>query len=119
MMADQDKMYEVIRHLIENAVKFTFDGEVTVSNEVNSKSAIIKVSDTGVGIPEEDQKNVFTKFFQSGRFGQSNPLEQQGAGLGLFISKHVVELHGGQMEFQSQEGKGSTFTVTLPIATKQ
>lgn len=115
LMIDREKIYEVIRHLIENAIKFTYDGEVSVKNEIVRNSIVITVSDTGVGIPHQDQQNVFSKFFQSGRFDEDNPLEQQGAGLGLFISKHVVELHGGKMEFRSQEGKGSTFWITLPL----
>lgn len=112
---DRDKIYEVMAHLIENAIKFTFNGTVAVSAKSDSKEVIVTVKDTGIGISKEEQKKLFSKFYQSGRFRTESPIEQQGVGLGLFISKNIIELHGGKIEVESKEGKGSAFTLVLPI----
>ncbi len=110
---DKDKIYDIIFNLIENAIKFTYDGQVEVSLSEDGDIVSVAISDTGVGISGEDQKKLFSKFFQSARFDEKMPQEQQGAGLGLYISKNVVKLHGGDIKVVSELHHGSTFTVTL------
>jgi signal transduction histidine kinase len=105
------RMKEVLRNLLDNAIKFTEHGgiEVTVFKEGENIHTTIK--DTGKGIPETNLDYIFTKFYRI-----KDPLEmEQGLGLGLFISKRIVEAHGGKMWAESIEGQGSIFHFTLPI----
>ena len=115
MSIDQAKIGEVVTNLINNANKFTEKGKIAVTSKVKDGKIVVSVSDTGVGISEEDQKHLFEKFYQAGRFDPNNPQEQQGSGLGLYISKKIIELHGGQIHLESEKGKGSTFYFELPI----
>lgn len=113
---DQDKISNVLTGLIDNANRFTQDGNIVVSVAVRDNLAIISVADSGVGIDEEDQKHIFKKFHQVDRFAVNGPQEQQGQGLGLYIARNVVRLHGGEMWFTSQKGRGSTFYLSLPLS---
>jgi signal transduction histidine kinase len=108
---DRDKILQVVINLISNAVKFTSEGAVTVSATRVPKAILIRVADTGIGIAPEDHALVFEKFRQVG-----DPLTDKpsGTGLGLAISKEIVEHHGGQMWVESELGKGSSFSFTLP-----
>lgn len=112
---DQTKISEVINNLLTNANKFTENGKIVVSAKVQDKYIIISVTDTGIGISKEDQNNLFHKFYQAGRFDPENPQEQQGTGLGLYISRSIIQLHGGKMWLESSQGKGSTFYFSLPL----
>jgi len=106
-------MREVFMNLIGNALKYTpKGGKVTVSIDLKGENIEWTVRDSGVGIPEEDQKNIFEKFYRA-----SNAAVQytEGTGLGLYLAKQVVELSGGTLTFTSVEGKGTTFRVTLPL----
>ena len=114
-MVDQDKISEVIANLIDNANKFTENGEITIASKINKDSIVISVSDTGFGIAEDDQKRLFRKFYQVRRFDPKNPQEQQGSGLGLYISNQIIKLHGGKMWLESEIGSGSTFYFSLPL----
>jgi len=116
---DQSKISEVLQNLLSNANKFTENGKILVSAKVQDKYVVVSVSDTGMGINTEDQKHLFQKFYQAGRFDPDNPQEQQGSGLGLFISKNIVEMHGGKMWLESKEGKGSIFYFSLPLEYKE
>lgn len=111
---DPDKLLEVFINLIGNAVKYTGKGGVTVSVAVDQKTVRVKVVDTGIGIDQKDLQHLFTKFFRASNADQTG---QTGTGLGLYLSKHVVELMGGTVEVESVVGKGSTFSVILPVAT--
>lgn len=113
--ADESKISEVITNLINNAIKFTDKGHVKASIEMSSENIVVKVEDTGIGIEEKDQKHLFQKFYQAGRFDPNHPREQQGTGLGLYISKNIINLHGGEISLLSKIGEGSTFSFTLPI----
>ena len=112
---DQEKLMVAFRSLIENSLEYTF-GKGTVEIEVSAKggdSYQIIISDTGIGIPSHQVKRLFEKFFRA-----DNVVKRQiaGTGLGLYIAKRIIEAHGGTIEVQSEEGKGTTFIVTLPFS---
>ncbi|HBA61140.1 MAG TPA: hypothetical protein DCZ92_10040 [Elusimicrobia bacterium] len=111
---DPDRLYQVLSNIIGNAVKFTNSGSVCVFLETAPGWQKVRVLDTGVGIPQHEIKNLFSKFYRinSGRHG--HPAARQGTGLGLYIAKFIVEQHGGRIEVDSVQGKGSTFTIFLP-----
>lgn len=110
---DQDRIQLVIDNLINNAIKYIKGtGNVDISLELKRKQVVVRIKDTGVGIPEHDQPLIFNKFYRS-----SNTMiyQTQGAGLGLFMAKSFVEASGGRMGFESEEEAGSTFWFSLPI----
>src|SRR5207253_581697 len=101
------------RHLLTNAVKFTPDGgRIDVNARREEDNVVIAVHDTGIGIAAQDQAAVFEEFRQVGR-DYTN--KQEGTGLGLTLTKKFVELHGGRIWLESEPGKGSTFTFTIPV----
>lgn len=113
ILADFVKLRAVLQNLIENAIKYTNDGgTVTVSAKKEKIYLEISIQDTGIGIPIEQQDKLFSKFFRA-----TNAIRMQpdGSGLGLFIVKTIIKDHGGQMWFESEENKGSTFHFTIPI----
>lgn len=115
VMVDQFKISEVLENLIANAIEYNHKkGKVEISVRVEGKKVVTQVSDTGIGIPEEKLPELFTEFF---RF--SGPLIQasKGAGLGLFISKYIVENHGGEIWVESKLGRGSSFYFSLPLSS--
>ncbi len=112
IVGDQDKLVQVVINLISNAVKFTEKGSVICRAEPRDSEIVISVSDTGIGISAEDQPKVFEKFMQVGDTLTDKP---KGTGLGLTICKEIVEHHGGRIWVESELGKGSTFSFTLPI----
>lgn len=115
IMADQSKIGEIITNLLSNAIKFTpVGGMINISLTQNKDGVMVSVKDNGCGIFEQEQKNIFGKFFQAGRFRENNPQEQQGSGLGLYISKKMIELHGGKIWFHSKENEGSEFSFSIP-----
>jgi len=111
LLADADKVEQVITNLIENAVKYTPGGEVQITAVASSLLVKVSVSDEGEAIPLEQRKRIFDKFFRSERPG--NP---SGTGLGLFISKGLIEAHGGDIWVEEAPGGGSKFVFTLPLA---
>ncbi len=112
---DSARMTQVLANLIGNAAKYTpADGLVTVEASIDGDEAVASVSDNGVGIPEAALYRVFDMFSQ---VGDTRSMAQGGLGIGLFLSKKIVDLHGGRLIAQSGGvGKGSTFTVRLPLA---
>jgi len=108
--ADHMRLQQVLSNLIVNALKFTDKGGVTVIAKKASGGALITVSDTGKGIEEKDKKHLFERFYR-GKSGASI----QGLGLGLFISKTIIDEHGGKIWCESKFGKGTTFYFTLPL----
>ena len=110
---NKDRLIQVVINLISNAVKFTEQGHVTCRVKQTDKSIVVSVIDQGVGISEPDQPKVFERFKQVGDTLTDKP---QGTGLGLPISKEIVEHHGGRIWVESELGKGSTFSFSLPIA---
>lgn len=114
--ADQNKLKEVLTNLVNNAIKYNKEnGTIFITVKKKGKRAIVAVRDTGHGIPESEQKKIFQKFFRAGGKATEGVL---GTGLGLFITKMLVEKMGGTITFDSVEGKGTTFTVDLAIAKK-
>jgi signal transduction histidine kinase len=111
--ADERKLKQVLLNLLSNAVKFTPDGgRVDVSAKLDTDKVEISVKDTGVGISPEDQASLFEEFKQ---FGKDRSRKAEGTGLGLSLTKRLVELHGGQILVESMVGHGSTFRVMLPL----
>lgn len=111
---DEEKISIVFENLLQNAIKYTPPGgTVTVSGKKKDRSVEITVTDTGIGIPEDDMPRVFTKFFRS---RNAILLETSGTGLGLYMVKKIIEKHGGRVSVESKEEAGSTFTIMLPIA---
>lgn len=108
--ADRAQIERVIVNLVANALRYTKHGEIRVSAERRDGSIAVSVSDTGQGIPAEYLPHIFDKFVQVPGAATG------GAGLGLAISKAIVEAHGGQISVQSEAGRGTTFTFTLPVA---
>ncbi len=109
--ADREKIQEVLYNLIENGLKYTENGGVSITISYDKDFATICVSDTGVGIPAEGQQHIFEKFY---RVDNSATRETGGTGLGLFITRSLVEMSGGQIWLESQVGKGSKFYFTIP-----
>ncbi len=114
-VADERKLKQIVLNLLSNAVKFTPDGgRIDVAARLESDTIEVSVKDTGIGIAREDQQVVFEEFRQVGR-NYTN--KQEGTGLGLALTRKFVELHGGSIRLESEPGKGSTFTFTLPVRT--
>jgi PAS domain S-box-containing protein len=112
IMADHDAMKQVLTNLLGNAIKFTLNnGKIDVILEKSDSKVIFKISDTGIGIPEEEQQKIFDKFYRVYRPG----LEIQGTGLGLSIVKEILDAHQAKIEVSSQENKGTTFKLVFPI----
>lgn len=111
--ADRDRITQVMINLISNAVKFTEKGSVTCRAVVAGNDIIISIIDTGTGIAEEEQGRIFEKFKQIGDTLTDKP---QGTGLGLSICKEIMEHHGGRIWVESEPGRGSNFSFTLPIS---
>jgi two-component system sensor histidine kinase BarA len=110
---DITKLQQILQNLLSNAIKFTPEGgRVALKAEADTKWVTIAVIDTGVGVAKEEQELVFQKFRQSG-----NPLTRDyaGTGLGLSIVRELCKLLGGEVTLQSELGRGSTFTVRLPM----
>lgn len=103
---DEGKTRQVIMNFIDNAVYYTSSGVITVRLREEDDEVIFTVTDTGIGVPEEAKKKMFTKFYRAGNAKATRP---DGTGLGLFLAKKVVEDQGGRIIFESEQGKGSTF----------
>ena len=109
---DVEKIGIVIQNFLDNAIKYTDEGDVVLSIDTDDENMIrISVQDDGVGIPEEQQKRLFDKFFRAENVVRK---DVEGSGLGLFISKNIIEAHGGEIDFNSTEGEGSIFYFTIP-----
>ena len=112
-VGDERKFKQILLNLFSNAVKFTPEGgQVRVKAMLGDGSVVISVADTGIGIPLEDQETIFEEFRQVGAHYDQ---KREGTGLGLTLTKKFVEMHGGKIWVESEQGKGSTFTFSLPI----
>lgn len=110
IFADKQELRRVISNLLGNALNYTKEnGNIKVSLKVKDSQAIVEVEDNGVGIPKEDIPNMFRRFSQGTKKKRST-----GTGLGLYLSRQIVEAHGGKISLKSEVGKGSTFTFEVP-----
>jgi NtrC-family two-component system sensor histidine kinase KinB len=110
VLADRAQIERVVSNLVTNALRHTKRGEIGLSAERRGENIAVSVSDTGSGVPKEYLTHIFDKFVQV------PGATTGGAGLGLAISRSIVEAHGGQISVQSEVEKGTTFTFTLPVA---
>jgi len=117
VLADPEKIVEVLTNLVENAVKFSPQGgTITIKGETSGDEVLVTVADEGIGIPLCDQERVFEHFY---KVEDSSARPSQGTGLGLYICKTLIKAHGGQITVDSEMGKGSRFTFSLPIGEEQ
>ncbi|HKJ44778.1 MAG TPA: PAS domain S-box protein [Balneolales bacterium] len=121
LLLDEIRVRQVLINLIGNAIKFTDEGQISIKvecetkdEEVGNASILVKVTDTGIGIPKDQQEQIFKSFHQQS--GQSNR-KYGGTGLGLTISRRLIEKMGGKLGLESEVGKGSTFIIHLPDLT--
>lgn len=109
---DEEQIRQVAVILLENAIRYTKEGKVCISLQQNDSEIVLRVTDTGVGIPKEEQEKVFHRFY---RVDKNRSRETGGTGLGLSIAKELVENHQGTIHVESEDGAGSTFIVRLPL----
>ena len=113
VMLDVEKMKIAIENIFDNALRYTFSGgKISISLKYNKKEIEVKIQDTGLGIPRDQQSKVFTKFFRATNIMK---VDTEGTGLGLYIAKNIIEVHGGRIWFESEKDKGSTFYFTVPV----
>jgi two-component system phosphate regulon sensor histidine kinase PhoR len=111
--ADDEGLHTILSNLVDNAIKYTpAGGRVVVRWRAEGATAVVQVEDTGTGIPEEHQARIFERFY---RVDKARSRELGGTGLGLSIVKHLTNVFGGTVEVRSQPGRGSVFTVRLPL----
>jgi len=115
---DAEKIGLAVQNLVDNAICYTKQGsiKVVVEFQKDKNSILFSVADTGIGVPKDQQKRLFNRFFRSSTAVKT---ETEGTGLGLFIAKNIVEAHGGKIWFETEEDKGSTFFFTLPISRRK
>jgi two-component system phosphate regulon sensor histidine kinase PhoR len=104
----------VLQELLDNAIRYSSPGgQIRIQTALKDATAVISVSDTGIGIPKADQDKIFERFY---RTDPARSRESGGTGLGLSIAKHLIEAHGGQIRVESEVGRGSTFSIFLPTS---
>lgn len=113
--ADRERIKWVVNNLVENALHYTpGGGTVRLTAELGAQNVLVRVHDTGIGILPKDQEHIFERFFRAGNAASK---ENEGNGLGLYIARTIARDHGGDLEFRANDdGPGTTFTLTLPIA---
>jgi two-component system, OmpR family, phosphate regulon sensor histidine kinase PhoR len=112
IVADEDLMSQVWTNLIHNSIKFTPRlGRIRIHLKQIDNKAIIKISDTGIGIPQKDQVHVFERFYKADKARERS---KGGSGLGLSIVKKIIEMHDGAVNVESEEGEGTIFTISIP-----
>ena len=113
VLFDQEKLRLAFMNILDNAIQYTLPGgEIDVSVARRARSLLVGIKDSGIGISKNDLPRIFTKFF---RGIQAIRMHTDGSGLGLFFAKNIIEGHGGKIMVESEEGKGSTFSFTLPL----
>jgi heavy metal sensor kinase len=112
VLGDKMRLQQLFTNLIDNAIKYTPEGSIDITMEKNKEYVLVKVKDTGIGIPQEEQEKIFKRFY---RVDKSRSRETGGVGLGLSIVEWIAHAHHGRIEVYSKVNQGSTFTVCLPI----
>ena len=115
IIGDKNRLSQVLKNLIGNAVKFTDHGSITLGAEKKEDHILLTVEDTGIGISQDELKKIFTKFYQA---YTGDDRKNEGTGLGLFICKEIVGKHNGEIWAESKLGKGSKFLIKLPYVHK-
>jgi signal transduction histidine kinase len=111
--ADKGRIFQLLDNLVSNAIKFTPDGgSVRVSVTAANGGVLLEVADTGMGIPSDEQRRLFERFFRS---STASERQIQGTGLGLYIARAIVEAHGGDISFESEPGRGTAFRIEMPV----
>lgn len=108
---DRKWTLEALGNIVDNAIKYTDSGKVTISTQAHELFLCIQVSDMGMGIDEAETAAVFGRFYRSGDAG-----DEKGVGIGLFLAREIIQSQGGYIRLKSEKGQGSTFSVYLPSA---
>ena len=115
VQGDEERLRQVLSNLISNAIKYSpAGGQITVSGRVDGERVYVAVTDQGIGIPASERDRIFDRFY---RVESALSRRTQGAGLGLYLVKSVIEAHGGYIWVESNQGQGSTFVFALPRET--
>ena len=109
VLGDQERIIQIVYNLIDNAIKFSEDGDIVVSSNIKDGQALLKVKDSGIGIKAENKEVIFDNFYKDTNY------DNQGLGIGLPITKHLVEIQGGQISVESDYGKGTSIMFSLPL----
>jgi len=119
-LIEKEEIHQVISNILSNAIKYTPpNGTIEIRSEIQDNSIIISVKDNGMGFTEEEKDRIFKQFGKIERYGQGIDIVSEGSGLGLYISKKIIELHGGKIWMESEgRNKGSTFYFSLPLIEK-
>jgi len=114
---EKERIYNVITNILSNAIKYTpLSGKIELKSEITNGFIIISIKDNGIGFSKEEGSLLFKQFGKIERYGQGYDVISEGSGLGLYISKKIIELHGGEIWIESEgRDKGSTFYFSLPI----
>jgi heavy metal sensor kinase len=112
MMGDKGRLQQLFTNLIDNAIKYTSEGSIRITVEKDGQNAVVRVRDTGIGIPQGEQEKIFKRFY---RVDKSRSKEGGGVGLGLSIAEWIAKTHQGKIEVVSELNQGSVFSVYLPI----
>jgi two-component system phosphate regulon sensor histidine kinase PhoR len=113
LTADREELKVALKNLLENAIRYTGPGgKISIQAAQRNGAVEIAVADTGIGIPSQELGRIFERFY---RVDKSRAREEGGTGLGLSIVKHIAEAHRGRVEVQSEVGKGSKFTLIIPV----
>jgi len=116
-VVDVRKMRIAVQNIIDNAIKYSHTGgKIIISLTGDDKEITLKVQDFGIGIPQTQHDSIFTKFFRSENATKVDP---NGTGLGLFLTKNIINAHGGKIWFESKENAGTTIYFSLPINEKE
>ena len=117
LIGDKQKIKTVFQALIENALKYSHEGgSIMIHTETGEDEVVISVKDEGIGIPESEQSSIFQKFYRAKNAQKEHSI---GSGLGLFSAAHVIQAHGGNIWFDSEEGSGSTFYISIPFPPEE
>ncbi len=115
--ADRDRLVQIFLNLVDNAIKYSFDGgDISLNAQRMDESLVLLVKDTGQGIPSTDLPRITERFY---RVDSARSREEGGTGLGLSIVKHLVQLLDGQLRIHSEIGKGTTIEIELPISSEE
>lgn len=113
ILGDPELLKKMVFHLLGNAVQYTIEGEIRVTHRVEGRNVMLAVSDTGIGIPEDELDRIGRRFF---RASNASIIGKSGSGLGIAITREIIDRHGGVLTIKSSPGKGSTFTVTFSLS---